>query len=92
MPQTSSPLLPAGEYKNVSGFIYLQSMMKIRAPESPSEAFRRARAEHIAYNTGVVLRIIWEVVKPILGWALFIGLVGIWFTVSVIFQVLLGKK
>jgi len=67
-------------------------MMKIRVPETPSEAFRRARAEQIAYNTGVVLRIIWEVAKPILGWALFIGLVGIWFTVSMIFQVLLGKK
>ena len=67
-------------------------MMKLETPESPGEALRRARAEQTAYNTGVVLRIIWEVAKPILGWALFIGLVGIWFTVSVIFQVLLGKK
>lgn len=67
-------------------------MMKMTAPESPAEALRRAKAENVAYTTGVVLRIVWDVAKPILGWALFIAVVGVWFTLSLIVKVLLGSK
>ena len=44
-------------------------MTNIRFPKSPAQVYRETTAQVVAYNTGVVLRIIWEVSKPILKWA-----------------------
>ena len=41
-------------------------MTNIQFPQSPAQVYRETKAQVVAYNTGVVLRIIWEVSKPIL--------------------------
>ena len=48
-------------------------MTNIQFPQSPAQVYRETKAQVVAYNTGVVLRIIWEVSKPILKWALVIS-------------------
>jgi len=42
-------------------------------PKTPARAYREATAEVVAYRVGVVLKIIWEVTKPIVSWTLFIA-------------------
>ena len=50
-------------------------MTNIQFPQSPAQVYRETKAQVVAYNTGVVLRIIWEVSKPILGWVVFLSAV-----------------
>ena len=49
-------------------------MTNIQFPKSPAQAYRETTAEVVAYNTGVVLRIIWEVAKPIMKWTAILSL------------------
>jgi len=64
-------------------------MSNIKLPKTPAQAYREATAEVTAYRVGVALRIIWEVAKPILSWAVFIsaGMVlgAIYFMIKVLF-------
>ena len=48
-------------------------MTNIQFPQSPAQVYHETKAQVVAYNTGVVLRIIWEVSKPILGWVVLCG-------------------
>jgi hypothetical protein len=64
-------------------------MTNIQFPQSPAQVYRETKAQVVAYNTGVVLRIIWEVSKPILGWVVFLSAVMVlgafYFMIKVIF-------
>ena len=64
-------------------------MTNIQFPQSPAQVYRETKAKVVAYNTGVVLRIIWEVSKPILGWVVFLSAVMVlgafYFMIKVIF-------
>ena len=46
-------------------------------PKTPAQAYRESTAEIVAYNAGVVLRIIWEVAKPIIGWVAVVLALGV---------------
>ena len=48
-------------------------MSNIKLPKTPAQAYREATEDVAAYRVGVALRIIWEVAKPILSWAVFIS-------------------
>lgn len=65
-------------------------MTNIQFPQSPAQVYRETKAQVVAYNTGVVLRIIWEVSKPILKWALVISLGLLAATFYFIWQLVFG--
>ena len=65
-------------------------MTNIQFPKSPAQAYRETTAEVVAYNTGVVLRIIWEVAKPIMKWALVISLGLLAATFYFFWQIIFG--
>ena len=65
-------------------------MTNIQFPKSPAQAYRETTAEVVAYNTGVVLRIIWEVAKPLLKWALVISIGLVAATIYFFWQVIFG--
>lgn len=64
-------------------------MTEMKFPKTPTQAYREATADVVAYKVGVALRIIWEVSKPILSWTLWIAgamvLGVIYFFIKVIF-------
>lgn len=64
-------------------------MTNMKLPKTPAQVYRETKAQVVAYNTGVVLRIIWEVSKPILGWVVFLSAVMVlgafYFMIKVIF-------
>lgn len=67
----------------------LTLMTNMKLPKTPAQVYRETKAQVVAYNTGVVLRIIWEVSKPILGWVVFLSAVMVlgafYFMIKVIF-------
>ena len=65
-------------------------MTNIQFPKSPAHVYRETKAQVVAYNTGVVLRIIWEVSKPILKWALVISIGLLAATFYFIWQLVFG--
>jgi hypothetical protein len=65
-------------------------MTNIQFPKSPAQAYRETTAEVVAYNTGVVLRIIWEVAKPLMKWALVISIGLVAATIYFFWQVIFG--
>ena len=65
-------------------------MTNIQLPKSPAQAYRETTAEVVAYNTGVVLRIIWEVAKPLMKWALVISIGLVAATIYFFWQVIFG--
>ena len=65
-------------------------MTNIQSPKSPAQAYRETTAEVVAYNTGVVLRIIWEVAKPLMKWALVISIGLVAATIYFFWQVIFG--
>ena len=65
-------------------------MTNIQFPKSPAQAYRETPAEVVAYNTGVVLRIIWEVAKPLMKWALVISIGLVAATIYFFWQVIFG--
>ena len=48
-------------------------MKNIELPKTPAQAYREATADVFAYKVGVAIRIIWEVSKPLLAWAIWLG-------------------
>ena len=48
-------------------------MTEMKFPKSPAQAYREASADVVAYKVGVALRIIWEVLKPVISWSLIIA-------------------
>ena len=65
-------------------------MTNIQFPKSPAQAYRETTAEVVAYNTGVVLRIIWEVAKPIIKWTAILSLMLVVGFFYFFWQVLFG--
>ena len=65
-------------------------MTNIQFPKSPAQAYRETTAEVVAYNTGFVLRIIWEVAKPLMKWALVISIGLVAATIYFFWQVIFG--
>ena len=65
-------------------------MTNMKFPKSPAQAYRETTAEVVAYNTGVVLRIIWEVAKPLMKWALIISIGLVAATIYFFWQVIFG--
>ena len=67
----------------------LTLMTNMKLPKTPAQVYRETKAQVVAYNTGVVLRIIWEVSMPILGWVVFLSAVMVlgafYFMIKVIF-------
>ena len=68
----------------------LLSMTDFRFPKTPAQAYRETTAQVVAYNTGVVLRIIWEVSKPILKWTAIIALGAFVGFIYLIWQLVFG--
>ena len=71
----------------LSSFLVMTNM---KFPKSPAQAYRETTAEVVAYNTGVVLRIIWEVAKPLMKWALVISIGLVAATIYFFWQVIFG--
>jgi len=65
-------------------------MTNIQFPKSPAQVYRETTAQVVAYNTGVVLRIIWEVSKPILKWTAIIALGAFVGFIYLIWQLVFG--
>jgi len=65
-------------------------MNEFRFPKSPAQAYREASSEVIAFNTGVAIRIIWEVAKPVLKWSLIIAAACFVGFVYLLYQLVLG--
>ena len=65
-------------------------MTNIRFPKSPAQVYRETTAQVVAYNTGFVLRIIWEVSKPILKWTAIIALGAFVGFIYLIWQLVFG--
>ena len=65
-------------------------MTNMKFPQSPVHVYRETKAQVVAYNTGVVLRIIWEVAKPLMKWALVISIGLVAATIYFFWQVIFG--
>lgn len=65
-------------------------MTNFQFPKSPAQAYREVTAEVVSYNVGLALRVIWEVAKPIMKWALVISLGLLAATFYFFWQVLFG--
>ena len=66
-------------------------MTNLKLPKTPAQAYREATAEVVAYKVGVAIRIIWEVSKPLLAWAIWITGVMLLGAIYFFFKVILGN-
>ena len=66
-------------------------MTEVKIPKTPAQAYREASADVVAYKVGVALRIIWEVTKPILSWALWIAGALVLGAIYLFFKVIIGS-
>ena len=48
-------------------------MTEMKFPKTPAQAYREASADVVAYRVGVALRILWEVLKPVISWSLIVA-------------------
>ena len=66
-------------------------MTNMKLPKTPAQAYREVTAAVVAYKVGVALRIIWEVTKPILSWALWIAGALVLGAIYLFFKVIIGS-
>ena len=66
-------------------------MTNMKLPKTPAQAYRVASADVGYYKAGVALRIIWEVTKPILSWALWIAGALVLGSIYFFFKVVIGS-
>ena len=66
-------------------------MTEVKIPKTPAQAYREVTADVVAYKVGVALRIIWEVTKPILSWALWIAGALVLGSIYFFFKVVIGS-
>ena len=66
-------------------------MNNIELPKTPAQAYREATADVVAYKVGVAIRIIWEVSKPLLAWAIWITGAILLGAIYFVFKVILGN-
>ena len=48
-------------------------MTEMKFPKTPAQAYREASADVVAYRVGVAVRILWEVLKPVISWSLIVA-------------------
>lgn len=66
-------------------------MIKVEVPKTPAQAWRDLDSQGKAFKVGLVLRIVWEVSKPILAWTAFILIVGAWSVTYAVLKALFSK-
>ena len=66
-------------------------MNEMKLPKSPAQAYRETTSGVTAYNVGVVLRILWEVAKPLVTWSLVICGLMVAGVIYFLFKVLFGS-
>jgi len=66
-------------------------MTNMKLPKTPAHAYREASADVASYKVGVALRIIWEVTKPMLSWALWIAGALVLGSIYFFFKVVIGS-
>ena len=67
-------------------------MIRVDVPKTPAQRWRELSANEKAFRLGVIMRLGWELLKPVLAWTAFILLLGVWAVVTVILGNLLPKK
>ena len=65
-------------------------MTNMKFPKSPAQAYREVTADVVSYNVGLARRVIWEVAKPIMKWALVISLGLLAATFYFFWQIIFG--
>lgn len=68
------------------------AMENLRVPKTPAQAWRDLDLESKAIRAGQILRVVWELSKPVLFWTIFILAVGVWSIFSIFWKVLFGGK
>ena len=66
-------------------------MIKVEVPKTPAQAWRELSSEEKAFRVGYVVRVAWEIAKPVIAWAAFVLLLGAWAVTYAIFKALFSK-
>lgn len=67
-------------------------MKNLRVPRSLPDVWRELSAEEKALRIGQSLRLLWNLVKPVVGWTAFILAVGVYSVFAVIINALFKGK
>ena len=66
-------------------------MLKMEIPKTPAQAWRDLSSEEKAFKAGLMARVAWELIKPVIAWTAFVLLVGAWAVSYAIFKALSSK-
>ena len=66
-------------------------MIKLEVPKTPAKAWRELPSEDRAFRVGLMMRVAWEITKPVIAWTAFILLMGAWAVSYAIFKALFSK-
>ena len=66
-------------------------MIKIEVPKTPAKAWRELPSEDRAFRVGLMMRVAWEITKPVIAWTAFILLVGAWSVTYAVLKALFSK-
>lgn len=80
------------DIKNVGAFLESIPMNTNALPKTPAQVWRELNTDEKAIRVGQILRVIWEISKPIVAWTLFILAVGVWAVFTILVRGVFGSK